>query len=82
MEKGPALDIIVSPIEFSPLSEEFKEMARSNGFETFDDFRDAGLSLVPVLPGSGYRLYSELLSYLQDNGLLDMFDRNDWIKRQ
>jgi hypothetical protein len=69
--------VLASTIESSPLSDEFKGMARFNGFITFGDILDYGVSRLPELPQSGYRLYVELLGFLEEHGLLDLAEKLD-----
>jgi hypothetical protein len=67
--------VLDSLIEESPLSDEFKAMVAFNGLETFSDLFEIEVGRVPELPRSGYRMYSELLEFLDGHGLLDYADR-------
>ena len=69
--------VLASTIESSLLSDEFKGMAHFNAFITFRDILDCGVSRLPELPLSGYRLFVELLGFLEEHGLLDLAEKLD-----
>ena len=61
-------------IESHYVSQEFKRMARANGFTTPQNILHTSLDKLHELPYSGYRILKELLDVLEQNGLKHLFD--------
>lgn len=70
---------LITSIEASSLSEEFKAMAIANEFRTIGDIVNYGVGRIPGLLQGNYRLMTELLGWLEENGLLDLADRIEEI---
>lgn len=68
-----SLTSLNTPIKKLLLSEEFKNMAEINGFETMKEILSfTGASFLGK-QGVNYHLYKELADYLKENELLHLF---------
>lgn len=67
------MESLKKPLKELPLSEEFKNMAEINGFETIEEILSFPAASLLERQGVNYHLYKELADYLKENELLHLF---------
>ena len=61
--------VLNTPITSLAFSDEFKNMALTNGYGTVKDILKDSVSELPYKPASGFRTLKELMNFLTNHGL-------------
>lgn len=72
MEKHLKSSVLAEQINNLPVSENFKEMAKANGFETLEEMVSFSIASLFKRQGFSMHIYHELYKFLEKKGCIEL----------